>query len=659
MSVSTIRQNPAINRFDAIRKDADVQLLMNLLAAYPLAKQIVLANLHKQSPQEIWLDWQAVNINLNKVSDYKNKTIFKCVEYPHKDLSADTQTLLLYLSPLKGLIDRNELVNYIRELQNLELLQKYSLKKIDDAIQEAVDWGLLKYDDILPHLIIIQPVFPYFLKKKLESLDEPIHQALEEAFKNHYLKYAEKYYQLLNSLHYQDREKGRLFCEWQYENLYKALQICLKNQESISIYFCLDRYLDLINDNQSNQKLTEMVCQHLEQYPSAFIKSELGYQIPLSIQKLGHCQLLKKQYSKARKSYTKALEIYSTLESQKQRKKQIWQASAYYNLGIIAQQMQEFAQAESNYQQALDIYIKYSDRYHQARTYYQLGNIAQQTWELSQAQEYYHQALQIYIEHGDRYFSARTYYNLGVIAQELREFAEAKGNYQQALQIYIEHSDRYSCASTYYNLGVVAEALQELSQAQRNYQQALDIYIEHGDRHHQALTYQNLASIAEQTQEFAAAQHHYQQALIIYIAQGDRYEQAKIYQDLASVAQKTQQFGEAQRYYQQALDIYIEQSDRYEQANIYQHLGLVAQQMQNLAQAQSYYQQALDIYIEYGDRYKQARTYQNLGLIAQNLQDAAQARHNYQRALDIFVEYGDRYSQAHIDRQLELLAQAA
>ncbi|QIR40574.1 tetratricopeptide repeat protein [Tolypothrix sp. PCC 7910] len=656
MSVSRIRQNPAINRVDAIRKDADVQRLMNLLAAYPLAKQIVLANLHKQSPQQIWLDWQDVNINLNKFSDYKNKTIFKCVEYPLKDLSADTQSLLLCLAPLKGLIDRNELVNYIRELQNLEFLKKFSLKKIDAAIQEAIDWGLLKSHNIFANLLIIQPVFPYFLKHKLESLNEQMHKALDEAFKNHYLKYAEKYYQLLNSHNYQEREKGRLFCQWQYDNLYQALQLCLQNQESISIYFCLDRYLDLINDNQANQKLAETVCQHLETYPSAFIQSELGYQIPLAIQKLGRWQLLKKQYSQARQSYTKALQIYSALDSQKQIQKQIWQASTYYNLGIIAQQMQEFAQAESYYQQALHIYIKNSDRYHQARTYYQLGNIAQQIWELSQAQNYYQQALKIYIEHGDRYSCARTHYNLGVIAQELREFAEAQRNYQQALKIYVEHSDRYSCASTYYNLGVVAEALQELSQAQRNYQQALDIYIEHGDRYHQALTYQNLASIAEQTQEFAAAQHHYQQALIIYIAQGDRYEQAKIYQDLASLAQKTQEFGEAQRYYQQALDIYIEQSDRYEQANIYQHLGLVAQQMQNLPQAQSYYQQALDIYIEYGDRYKQARTYQNLGFISQTIQDSAQARHNYQKALDIFVEYGDRYSQAHIECQLELLA---
>ncbi|BAY88081.1 putative photosystem I assembly protein [Tolypothrix sp. PCC 7601] len=652
-----IRQNQAINRFDAIRKDVDVQKLMNLLAAYPLAKQIVLANLHKQSPQEMRLDWQAVNINLNKFSDYKSKTIFKCVEYPHKDLSADTQTLLLYLSPLKGLIDRNELVNYIQELQNLELLKKYSLKKIDAAIQEAIDWGLLQYHNIFANLLIIQPVFPYFLQQKLESLNEQMHQALDEAFKNHYLKYAEKYHQLLNSHDYQEREKGRLFCQWQYENLYKALELCLHKQESMSIYFCLDRYLDLINDNQTNQKLAEIVCQNLEKYPSVFIKSELGYQIPLAIQKLGRWQLLKKQYSQARESYIKALQIYKTLDSQKQIQKQIWQASTYYNLGIIAQQMQEFAQAESNYQQALHIYIKYGDRYHQARTYDQLGNITQQIWELSQAQNYYQQALQIYVEHGDRYSCARTYYNLGIIAQELREFTEAQRNYQQALQIYIEHSDRYSCASTYYNLGVVAEALQELSPAQRNYQQALDIYIEHGDRQHQALTYQNLASIAQKTQEFAAAQQHYQQALIIYIEYGDRDEQAKIYQDLASVAQKTQEFVEAQRYYQQALDIYIEQSDRYEQANIYQHLGLVAQQMQNLAKTQRYYQQALDIYIEYGDRYKQARTYQNLGMIAQTIQDTAQARQNYQRALDIFVEYGDRYSQAHIELQLEILAE--
>ena len=89
------------------------------------------------------------------------------------------------------------------------------------------------------------------------------------------------------------------------------------------------------------------------------------------------------------------------------------------------------------------ICVEFGDRYEQADTYHQLGIIAQEMREYAQAQDFYQQALSIFIEFGDRHSQARIYHQLGMVAQEMREYAQARDFYQQALSIKIEFGDRY------------------------------------------------------------------------------------------------------------------------------------------------------------------------------------------------------------------------
>jgi GTPase SAR1 family protein len=351
------------HKIEKIRQDGDFRKLMKLLAGYPLAMEVVLANLQKQTPQEILQGLQGADVNLDVASEDKTKSILKCVEYSHSNLSPEAQKLLICLAPFSVFIDRRDIDNYIKQLQKLEPFQNYQLDKLDDAIQEAINWGLLSPMDNDPPLLTIQPVFPYFLKTKLATVDAATCEALQEGFKNHYLDLADSYKQLMDSKDAQERQLGIFFCKLEYENLYNGLQICLENQESISIYFCLFRYFELINDNPSNLKLAETVCQRLDNYSTAFIKSELGYQIAWAINRLGECQRQAQQYKESQKSYEKTLQIYDALESQEERQKQLWKAGTYHNFGAIAQEMREYAQARDFYQQALSIYIEFGDRY--------------------------------------------------------------------------------------------------------------------------------------------------------------------------------------------------------------------------------------------------------------------------------------------------------
>ncbi|MDJ0500775.1 MAG: tetratricopeptide repeat protein, partial [Nostocales cyanobacterium LE14-WE4] len=73
-----------------------------------------------------------------------------------------------------------------------------------------------------------------------------------------------------------------------------------------------------------------------------------------------------------------------------------------------------------------------------------LGIVAQEMREYAQARDFYQQALSILIEFGDRYSQAFTYQNLGILAEAQEDYTEARTNLQKALEIYIEYKDEYS-----------------------------------------------------------------------------------------------------------------------------------------------------------------------------------------------------------------------
>ena len=427
-----------------IREDGDFQKLMKVLAGYPLAMEVVLANLKNLSSQEILAKLAAADINLDTGSEDKTQSILKCVEYSHSNLSPDAQKLLLCLAPFSGFIDRSDILNYAKELQKLEPFQDYDFDGFDGAIQEAINWGLLSLlDENIPQLLQIQPVFPFFLKAKLAEIDAATRESLREGFKNHYIGLARDYNRYMKSKEPQERQIGIFFCRLEYENLYNALQICLEKQETIDIFFSLDKYFELINDIPSCLKLSEFVCQAQVAYPPEIRTGEIGLEIVMALDRLAMGYLQTQNYPQAKESYLRTLELSQQLQGVEARQIQSLLATTYHQLGIVAQELREYHQARDYYQQALEINIEFGDRYSCARTYHQLGIVAQELREYDQARDYYQQALEIYIEFGDRYNCAGTYGQLGLLAQAEENYAEARTTLQTALEIFVEYQDEY------------------------------------------------------------------------------------------------------------------------------------------------------------------------------------------------------------------------
>jgi tetratricopeptide (TPR) repeat protein len=81
-------------------------------------------------------------------------------------------------------------------------------------------------------------------------------------------------------------------------------------------------------------------------------------------------------------------------------------------LGIVAEEQRQWQQAQTYYQQALDIKIEYSDRYSQASTYHQLGIVAEEQEDWETAKNYLLQALQIFVEFEDEHSLGIAFRNL-------------------------------------------------------------------------------------------------------------------------------------------------------------------------------------------------------------------------------------------------------
>jgi tetratricopeptide (TPR) repeat protein len=635
------------NNATKYRHYRDLRKLIKVLDGFPLALEVVLANLAHQTPAQVLEALQAGDVSIDPKSDSQDKTesILSCIDYSNSNLSSEAQQLLLCLAPFTSVIWLDMLDQYTNHLQQQPALAALPFGRWLEVIHEAQNWGLLRYDSEIPGFLRLQPIFPYFLRNRLHAPEQrEVRSAVETAFREHYDQLGDMLKQLLNSKDQQERRVGPILASLEYENLMTALTLALDAQVSIyNLFGSLSNYLDTTQDQRRGLELGQMVLARLETFSSVMLAGRLGTELARIVGDIANRRFQLKDYTAAEALYQKGLKLVAQLKHIDKKERNELNAGTYHNLGVVAQEQRQWKEAEQYHQQALQIFIENNDRYAQAGTYRSLGIVAQEQRQWKEAEQFYQQALQIFIENNDRYAQASTYHQLGIVAQEQRQWKEAEQFYQQALQIHIKYNDRNKQAATYHGLATIALEQREWQRAEQYYQQTLQIRIEYNDRHAQAMIYHQLGIVTQEQQQWAQAEAYYQQALQISSEYNDHYGKAKIYHELGVVSQQQQQWQQAERYYQQALQISSEYNDRYGQALTYNQLGVVSQQQQQWQQAEQYYQQALQIEIEYSDSYNQAKTYGQLGLLEQERMQWSQACDYLLRALEIFIAYEDEH----------------
>jgi Tfp pilus assembly protein PilF len=477
------------------RSDPKLPELLKLLDGFPLAIEVVLANLTHQIPAEVLVALQEGNTDLQVgTSEKRTENILRCVDYSYRNLSAEAQQLLLCLAPFTSVLSKDLLGMYVGALQHQPALADLSFSIWAEMIQEAEQWGLLSPDPDMPSYLRMQPVLSYFLHQSLASQEE-LHIAVETAFYEYYVALSQFLLGLLGSNQSQEQQIGLLMTNYEYENMLTSLQFALREKISLlAIYSPLEVYLKRREDYQHGQDLDRLLLAGLEVHPLGSQAEPLQMEWLIILNGIANRQMFIKQYEFAKKLYLNILKIFESM-SFKEKQRFPLPASIFHNLGNVAQEQRQLEQAEQYYQRALQIYVEFKDRYLQGRIYHSLGTVAQERRQWQQAKSYYLQALQILIESEHRYEQARTYHQLGIIAQEEQQWKEAENYYQQALKLYVEFEDRYSQAAVYNNLGIIAHEQRQWDREEENILEALHISLEFNDTHHSFIIFRSLARL--------------------------------------------------------------------------------------------------------------------------------------------------------------------
>ncbi|MCP4350827.1 MAG: Tfp pilus assembly protein PilF, partial [Desulfobacterales bacterium] len=168
---------------DEYRKSGEFRDLLKLLDGYPLPLEVVLANLARQTPGEI-LDALQKGIGGidaetkdKGILEAKTESILKCIDYSHSNLSDEAQKLLLCIAPFTGVINTHFLPKYIEKLRHQPALADLPFDRFEDVLKEAANWGLLTPHEV-PIFLRLQPIFPYFLRTRLNEASADLRQAV-------------------------------------------------------------------------------------------------------------------------------------------------------------------------------------------------------------------------------------------------------------------------------------------------------------------------------------------------------------------------------------------------------------------------------------------------------------------------------------------------
>jgi tetratricopeptide (TPR) repeat protein len=443
------------------RQDENLRKLIKVLDGFPLALEVVLANLAHQAPAQVLEALQAGDVKLDideskqqdkSIFEQKTKSILRCIDYSHSNISPEAQQLLLCLAPFTSVICQDKLDQYTEQLRKQSVLASLPYDRWPEVIQEAQNWGLLSSDSEIPGFLHLQPIFPYFLRNRLYAPEQrEVRSAVETAFREHYDQLGDLLSQLLDSKEPQEQQVGQEITEMEYENLVTALFLALETYSPVeNLFLALSKYLDTTPESHLALELGLTVLDRLERNQAEKLRDSISDQY-IVIGSIGLHQLKLNKYSEAEVSYQKALSILLENKSYNAVQRRRLSADVYFQLGLVAMMQDQWQQAEQYYRQALQLYVEDNDRYDQAITYLGLGMVAQEQREFQQAEQYYQQALRIYDHLEKRYDQAHAYGQLGLLEQERMQWSQALDYFLRALEIFIaDKNDKYKVITVSY-----------------------------------------------------------------------------------------------------------------------------------------------------------------------------------------------------------------
>ncbi|CAF1125129.1 unnamed protein product [Rotaria sp. Silwood1] len=193
----------------------------------------------------------------------------------------------------------------------------------------------------------------------------------------------------------------------------------------------------------------------------------------------------------------------------------------YNELGLICDEMSDYASVLSFYKKAIEIRHKSLPPNHHflSTTYNNIGELQMEIDNFPVALKYFEKVLQIRLKTCSPYNSslAITYNNIGLIHREMGDYSQAISFFQKSLGTKQKTFTSYhsSLAITYNNIGEINQLMGEFSQALMSYQKPLEIQEKTFSLNHSELatTYDNIGITHQSIENYSIALSFYQKAL--------------------------------------------------------------------------------------------------------------------------------------------------
>lgn len=496
------------------RETPELQYLLKILNGFPLAIEIILANLAQKTPREIIdaLKLGDVKIDASNNQEY-TKSILKCIDYSHRNLSQELQTVLLCLAPFTSVISQSLIPQYINFLQKQPALKHLPFAQFTKVLDQAEHWGLLHKSG---GNLELQPVLPYFLQNRFSELGQiGIKQGIEVAFYSFYNSYSCSLIKQLLSKDFALRQQGLEEAELEFSNFITALNLSFINDAStLTIYTVISTYLRTVNNREFILMLGSITLNLMELLSNKIVQNKRFEEFFAIIEDISIMYSDIEEYGMAENVLFKCLTLLGEENIQEVKLKR---ATIYHELGMVAQEKYDWEQAEVYYQQALQISLEIKDYDGEAHTLHQEGLFYQERRSWDKAEEYFKKALVVWEKLGNIDWMINAYVSLGTTLGEKKDWDKAREYYEVALELLDKNNMHYGKSSVYHQIGSMAQKQGIFADAKINYERALKIEEEYGNIHGQGDTLTHLGTLMQSCGEYNEAQHYYECALHIWV----------------------------------------------------------------------------------------------------------------------------------------------
>lgn len=283
------------------------------------------------------------------------------------------------------------------------------------------------------------------------------------------------------------------------------------------------------------------------------------------------------------------------------------EANRLLNQGNQQFQQNQFEQALTILQQALNLYQTLGDLGGQGDVLFQLGQVYEILGQYEQSLECYRQAGAIFWKLGEQDNRAGAFSGVGIVYLRTGRYSQAIAAFQQALEIVP------NAAVPLNGLGLAYSYLGQYDRALKFHQQVLAIRRANRNLVGEATSLLNMGTVYEARTQLQNALDAYQQALVIYRKVDNPTGQIRSLNLIGEVLNLQNQPAQAMSFLQDAIKLAKTINDARGQAITLNNLGRTYTTLQEYAQALDFYEQALSIRRQVGDREGEGRTLSDIG----------------------------------------------